>query len=342
MIFASYFSDFSLFSENIDYKKFSKKSILITGATGLIGSAVVAFFLFLRIKKNIDVKIIATSRSLDKLKEKFKGYEHHITLLEYNVINEYTHPVKPDFIVHAASNATPDLYTSKPIETIITNITGTTNVLNLAKESNSNLVYASTVEVYGNISDSFPGKMVTETMFGGLDCNELRSSYPESKRLSETLCRAYHSQHNVNVKTARLSKTYGPVKSNADNRVMAYILNCMLNNKTIEMKSDGSRIFSFCYITDAIHALILILMKGLPGEAYNIADSSSVASLKEVSDYCSKISGVSVTYEPASSPGQISHDTLACSSKLEKLGWKACTNILAGLEKQYSAARNVL
>lgn len=336
-----YYSDFEIFYKinqlEIE-KKFSNKNLLITGATGLIGSALLDFFIFLKIKKELNIRLFALIRDENKLKSIFQYENEIIQCINQDVKQPIKASTNFDYIVHGASLANPRYYLEKPIETINTTIKGTENLLNLAKDNSSKMIFLSSVEVYGNIESKIQG--IKENEFGHLDCNSLRSSYAESKRLAETLCNAYYHEHGTNVVIARLCKTYGPSSSKSDERVMAYLFDAVEKNIPITLQSDGSRIFSFCYATDAVSALVTLMLKGDAGEAYNISDRRSIASLKEIALYISKISGISVTFNKNSSGIGVSQDTIVDSSKLNQLGWSPIIDINTGLDRQYDLIAN--
>lgn len=334
-----YFKDFEHFVENdkLDLTIFDKKSFLVTGATGLIGSAFVDFLLFLQKKYNI--KIYVLSRGLKNLLEKFE-FEINANKIT-PIIQDISVPLlglpKFDFIVHMASPASPDLYVNKPIETINTIIQGTKNILDIS--NGARVIYTSTVEVYGETG--LITEKIKEDDFGILNPFEIRSSYAEAKRVSETLCLSYNKEKNIDVVIARLCKTYGASVHKNDKRVMAHILEKISMKEEISLSSDGSRIFSFCYVTDVVTALVYLLLKGKRAEAYNVADDNSIMSLKEIAEISAKIGNVKLTLGKSDNNKGVSKDAIMCSNKLKNLGWKAKTNIKEGLAKQYFSTRKL-
>lgn len=334
----NFYQDFEIFftSESNLICQFSNKNILLTGVTGLIGSAVLDFFIFLKKKKDITINIFVIVRDIDKLKINFSDNveDGTITPLIQNIESPVPDKYSFDYIIHGASVANPRFYVEKPVDTIYTTLKGIENILETAKRTNANVVHLSSVEVYGETEGV--SEKIRENEFGFLDSNTLRASYAEAKRLSETLCHAYFSQYKVKAVIGRLCKTYGPSSADTDERVMAYLFDVVKRQEDIKLQSDGSRIFSFCYVTDAVSALITLLLKGQPGQAYNISDDASIASLKEIASYVAKISGVNLYLNKNTTGLGVSKDAIVDSSELQKLGWVPKINIYSGLDRQYA------
>lgn len=336
------FSDLSNYYGDI-YKKFNRSSILVTGATGLLGSCLVEFLVYLKIIMKLDISVTVLSSSKQNVDARFRRFIDK--KLIKTIIQDIRHPLPNDknfdYIIHAASIANPKLYESTPVDVIDVTIIGTKNLLNYCKKnSKCRMLFVSSVEIYGDTA-TIQGD-VAEDEYGAVNPFSVRSSYTESKRMAETLCKAYEAQFGVNCMVARLCKTYGPSNSLADARVMAFILNTILKNQDIYLNSDGSRIFSFCYVSDAVSALLLLLLKGRTGESYNISDKKSIASLKEIAQFSSQLANVSVYFSDSDGSIAISKDTVVNSSKLESLGWLPRTNIYQGLKKQYIGAKKHL
>lgn len=323
------------------YQALVDKNVLITGATGLVGTCLVDFLIYLKEVQHIPIKVTVLSSSESNIRERFGDSILHkyITPLVQDIKEPLSNNYSFDFILHGASVANPRLYEEQPVDVIDTTIEGTRNILNYCKDNiATRVVYLSSVEVYGEtqgINDD-----ITEDKYGYVDPFTPRSSYTESKRLAETYCKAYSSQYGVNCSVARLSKTYGPSNSKSDQRVMAHILSTTAAGKNVVLNSDGSRVFSFCYVTDTAHALLTILLKGVSGEAYNVADRNSVASLKKIAQTAAHLAGVSTSFAESEGSSAISKDTVVDSTKLEKLGWIPMTNIEQGLKKQLAGFQN--
>ena len=304
-------------------KELQGKSFLITGATGLIGSALINAL------KTIDnVKIIAQVRDLKKAQSKF-GNE-----IEYIVCDIKDLPInnlRVDYIVHAASITQSASFINNPVEVIRTNIEGTSRVLDFAKENKiKGLVYLSTMEVYGNPISS---KKIKEDNEAYIDLEKARSSYPESKRLCEALCIAYNKEYGVSTKIARLTQTFGPGVEYNDNRVFAQFARCVIENKDIVLKTKGETCRDYLYIDDAVNAIITLLINGEDGSIYNVANEDTYISIYEMAHMvASKFGeGIKVIVENNEDVEKIGYaPTLNMdldTSKLKALGWSAQTDL---------------
>jgi len=319
----------SLLSKSID--KFTNKSVLITGANGLIGSYIVDFLSYINSENQLNIKIYALSRSMDKLKQRFKNHLN-IEFLEQDLNEPLKYNLNFDYIIHAASNSHPMAFSKDPVGTMKTNFIGTLNLLDSLKISNGKFLYISTGEIYGNNT----GKAFVENDLGIVDTKISRSCYPESKRASETLCMAYSQQYGVCVNVARLCYVYGPTITETNSRADAQFLRNALNNENIILKSKGLQRRTYCYVADAVSALLYILLNGKNGEVYNVANSDSIVSVSEYANILANIANVSVSYEI---PDEIESrgyskpaDSILDSSKLQSIGWKPFYNIHTGLE----------
>lgn len=321
----------------------SKKSILITGATGLVGSTLVNYLDYLNKNNNNNFDITVMVRNEEKAKKLFEN--KNIKYLVQDIRKPLNDQIKFDFIVDCASNADPKLYASNPVDTIQTNVVGITNLLNYCLNNiNTKVLFVSSVEVYGNTTGI--DHLLKENDFGFTDCNTLRACYTESKRLSETLCQAYHEQYGVNCTIARLCKIYGPYITDTDSKVMAQMLRKVVSNDDIVLKSDGMQNLSFCYSVDVASALLYILYNGESCKAYNVADKHSIYRLKEIAEKLAKIGEVNVKYELPTADEKkgysVIKDAIQDSSLLETLGWSSKINMEEGLEHsvQYLKSKN--
>ena len=269
-------------SPSLDYYK--NKTVLITGANGMIPAYFVYLFLEMNNSMNSNVKVIALVRNKEKAQKKFANYigNKHLIFLVQDVCDPIILGYNIDIIIHAASQASPKYYGIDPVGTINSNVLGTNNLLNLAKEKNvSNFLFLSSSEVYG-----IPDKKaeITEDGYGYIDILNIRSCYAESKRLAETMCVSWHHQFDIPIKIARIHHTYGPGMLLDDGRVFADFVENIVNNTDIIIKSDGLAKRPFCYITDCISAMLRIMMYGEYGQAYNIANIKNYLSVKELAN----------------------------------------------------------
>lgn len=250
-------------------------------------------------------------------------------------------PERWDFIVHAASQASPRYYASDPVGTLEANVLGTRNLLELARRSGTRgFLYFSSGDVYG-ISRELE-RVTAERDYGWLDPMDVRSCYGESKRMGETMCVAWAKQYGVPVKVVRPFHTYGPGMRLDDGRVFADFVRDILNGGPIQMFSDGRARRCFCYLGDAAEAFFRVLLTGGVGEAYNVANAAGEASIAELAALLGGEFGLEVVrrdqpdanYVPSPIPF-----TRPSTAKLEALGWKATTGILDGFRRTVASYR---
>jgi len=271
---------------DIDWKQFYNKTVLITGASGFLPAYLVESLLSLNnVDNQANVKVIALVRNIETAKNRFLHYEHSefLQYLVQDVCDSIDLGDDIDFIIHAASQASPKYYGVDPVGTLKANITGTINLMDLALKKNvKSVLYFSSGEVYGEISlDKIPTK---ENDYGYIDPTVVRSCYGESKRMGENICVSYSHQYSVPVKIVRPFHTYGPGMKLDDGRVYADFVSNIIRKEDIIMKSDGSARRAFCYITDATIAFLKILLAGKTGEAYNVGNPDEEHSILELAE----------------------------------------------------------
>ena len=216
----------------------------------------------------------------------------------------------------------------RPVETVVTAFEGTKNVLDLARSKCvRGFLYVSSMEMYGTPDQS--NYAVTENDGGYLDTMAVRSSYPEGKRIAETLCCAYASEYGVPVKVARLVQTFGPGIAKTENRVFAQFARAVMEGRPIALKTDGSKAHCYCYTADAVTGLLTVLLRGNVGEAYNVSNEETFMSIREMAEMLTKdvvveLDGAGV-YPPSARMKVV-------SDKLRALGWRPTV----GLREMYS------
>ena len=270
---------YQIYDSRKNWNVFNHKTIYVTGASGMIASYLVFFFIYLNVFYNANIIIYAVIRNEQKAISKFGVYVDRSYFHIYS--EDVSHPVKieckVDFLVHAASLASPQYYGSNPVETMTPTVVGTNELLKYAMKVNvESMLFFSLGAVYGSVINQ---KSISESDIGMLDFLTLGNSYSESKRCGEALCHSYYCDYGVTVKMVRIHHTYGltmDVKN--DKRVFSEFVENVVNNGNIVMKSDGSALRAFCYITDTINALLKILLDGSDGEVYNIGNSTEYIS----------------------------------------------------------------
>jgi len=308
----------SIVEEKHLFSTLKDSNILITGATGLIGSVIVKTLQKANIDYSLGIKIKAQIRNPQKAIHVFNGYTESLEFTDNT-------DVEADYIIHTLSPTKSRYFIEHPVETIKTSIDYTISVLETAKKYDSNVVYLSSMEQYG--IPFIQDKVMREDDVGMLNHLDVRSSYPESKRLCECLCSSYANEYNVNVKIARLSQTFGAGAPLFDNRMPMQFSKAVVENKDIILHTEGKSISNFVYLTDAITGILTILNKGARGQAYNICNDKESRSVYDIAKLvatdvaCGKI-GVKIDipkYNMGYAPD--SHMFLD-SGKLIALGWQ--------------------
>ena len=296
-------------------------TFLITGATGLIGSTLIHCLLAL----NIGIEIYAPLRNREKALSMFECEElKHIKIMECDLSTcDYSALDGIDHIVHCAAPTSSKFFIEKPAETVGIILDSTKRLLDYAKANRiKSFVFLSSLEVYGSF-DSAEDR-ITEDKQGYIKIEDIRSCYPMAKRMTENLCHIYAMEYDVPVKTARLTQTTGAGISRDDNRVIAQFARLAAENKDIILHTTGESARPYCYITDAIDAILTILLKGQKGESYNVANEHTYISAKDmayfVKENCNP--NISVRIELNDNMGYAAPSKLNLSTdKIKKLGW---------------------
>lgn len=324
------------------------KSIMLSGATGLIGSFFVDVISEKNITDGLNCTVYALVRNEEKAKARFSKFadDTHLVFIPYDVKYPLVTdtPEKIDYILHLASNTHPMLYATDPIGTITTNIIGLQNLLEFAAAHRcERFIFASSNEVYGeNRGDA---ELFDEDYCGYINCNTLRAGYPESKRCGEALCQAYKSQKGLDVCVARLTRSYGPTMIMSDTKAVSQFIKKGVAGEDIVLKSEGTQYYSYTYTADAASGLLWILLAGESGEAYNIADISGDITLKDLASIIAEMNGKKVVFElpDAVEAAGYSRATKARldGSKIRALGWKPMYNIKTGMERTVKILQSI-
>lgn len=257
-------------------------TFLVTGASGMIGSYIIYTLLKLNKLYNANINIKVVVRNPEKLDEYIKTDES-VEVIVQDIINDINVYGPVDYILHAASPASPKIMSKFPVETNLANTIGTANTLKLAlKKQSKAYLFISSREIYGEPN---PGQEIftEDGPLGQVDPLVPRNGYAEGKKAAENMCSSFKEQYNLNTKIVRLAHTYGPGMSIYDGRVQADFLNNIIHNQDIVLKSDGSSVRTYTYIADAIKAMFLVLFKS-NDIVYNIADEDSKTSIRELAE----------------------------------------------------------
>lgn len=275
--------DVKQFAEHFElWEQLRGKTFLITGATGLIGSVMVKCLLELNRQKDLGIKVIAVVRNLEKAQKVFAEEAAQIKCYQLGLSEIGTDSIRDhvDYVVHLASPTASKYFVEHPVETLRTAVEGTSAVLEYAKEAKVEaMVYASSLETYGS---NHTDEWLNEDFQGYVNPMEVRSSYNIGKRTCECLCHAYAEEYGVNVTIARMTQTFGAGVEYNDGRVFAQFARKAIEGKDIELHTSGETCRMYCYTTDAVEAMLYLLLKGEKGEAYNIANKDSYISIRDM------------------------------------------------------------
>ena len=325
----------AILGSNVNFKKLENTTVLITGASGMFGTYMLYTLTALNDLRSANIKIVALVRNKDKLAQYFRG-RPDIVILEQDVCDRINYNERVDYIIHAASPASPKIMKEKPVDTIMANTIGTFNTLKFAKKNNvKGYLYISSREVYGEPYEW--QEKFDENTYGFIDPILPRSCYPEGKRAAENMCISFKEQYGLNVKIARPAHTYGPGMSIYDGRVQADFLKNIVNNENIIMKSTGEAVRTYTYIRDVISAIFLVLLDS-DDVVYNMADESAEITIKGLAEML-------VNLYPERNlkvEMKLDNDQKGCapfklgiidSTKIKKLGWKPSLTIEEGFRR---------
>ena len=325
---------------HLPLEKLSGSNILITGATGLIGGCLVET---LMMNPKRDYQVYASGRNEERAQKRFRFFSDDpaFHFIQYDVMQPLVSDVNFDYIIHAASNASPNFFANNPVEVMKANIYGVSNLLDYGKEHGlKRFLYVSSGEVYGEGD----GREFTEDYSGYVDVTSPRSCYPSAKRAAETLCVSYAAEYGVDVVIARPCHVYGPYFTESDNRVYAQFIRNVIRGEDIVMKSAGEQYRSWCYVVDCVSGLLHIMLKGKKGEAYNVADENCIISIRELADLIAMISGKKVVQAVPSNVEKASFNVVTKSvlpaEKLYELGWEPLRENMK--EKMYITIKSLV
>lgn len=320
---------------SIGISSLKNKTILITGATGTIGSFLVDMLMQYNRDENAGIKLYASARSNERLSDRFGDIaDDNLVFVEYDVCKSIEFDFDVDYIIHAAGNAHPSAFNGDPVGTILGNVTGTGELLKYAlKHKTQRFLYVSSGEVYGqgDISlDSF-----TEGYAGYLDPSSPRSCYPMSKRATENLCASFTSQYGLETVVVRPCHTYGPGITSTDSRANVQFMRNVLNGEDIVMKSAGTQERSYCYMADCASAVITVLLNGKSGEAYNTANPNARITIAGLAEVIAKTRSRKVVFADPSALDIANQTPIAkqvlATEKLEGLGWRGAYTVEKGI-----------
>lgn len=332
----------------LPWVKLQDKSIMLSGATGLLGSFLIDVILEKNCSDNLNCTVYALGRNELKAKDRFSKYadDAHLIFIPYDVKQPFVREDigTIDYVLHLASNTHPMQYSTDPIGTITTNIIGLQNMLDFAISHNATrFAFASSNEIYGENRGDV--ELFDENYCGYINSNTMRAGYPESKRCGEALCQAYKAQTGLNIVILRFTRSYGPTMLMSDTKAISQFIKKGIAGEDIVLKSAGTQYYSYQYMADSVSGLLTILLCGENGEAYNIAEEHSDIMLKDLASIIAGINGKKVVFEIPDAVEAAGYSTATKARldghKLQALGWKPKYNIKSGMERTITILREL-
>ena len=294
----------------------SGKTVLVTGATGLIGSMLIKMLHAANVQYQLDITLKGQIRNKEKAETLLSG-------VDVELISSYE--TDCDYIVHTVSPTTSKFFIEHPVETIKSSVESTMSILETVRKNSASMIYLSSMEEYG--VPYTPGELMTEDKVGVIDHLNVRSSYSESKRLCECLCASYATEYGVDVKIARLAQTVGAGVPVTDNRMPIQFARAVVEGKDIVLHTEGKSVSNFAYLTDVLKAILLLMKSGERGQAYNVCNDRETRSVRQIAELvCGEVAGgkISVKIEKQEGMGYAPDNTMRLSAdKLRSLGWNA-------------------
>ena len=282
-----------------------------------------------------------------KIEERFKPYSKKdwFVIVPYDASSTDNRLIQPcDYIIHGASNASPNNIVKEPVETMVSNFVGMKYLLDYARvQAVTRVLYISSSEVYGKKEDSLPFKTGE---YGYIDLLNPRNSYSIGKRAAETLCISYAAEYGVDSVIVRPGHIYGPTAVESDDRVSSLWAYSVAQGESIIMKSDGSQIRSYCYCLDCASAILKVLVSGNAMKAYNISNPNSIISIKDLATILTESAGVELRMEVPTDDEKRGFNPMnnssLDSSDLESLGWHGLFDAKRGLSHTVDILKEII
>jgi Nucleoside-diphosphate-sugar epimerases len=338
-----------ILKQNQFIEQLSGKTILLTGATGMIGKCIID--LLMQFNDNCfseqKIRVIALSRNSENARRRLDKHwtKDCLHYYSFDVNTGIPECERADYVIHAASNTHPLQYARDSIGTIASNIIGTKNLLDYAVfHQAERFCFVSSVEIYGENRGNT--ERFKEDDLGYINCNTLRAGYPESKRVGESLCNAYAQVFQLDYVIPRLSRIYGPTMLLSDSKAIAQFIKNTVKGKDIVLKSAGTQLYSYTYVLDAAVGILTVLLKGKRGEAYNVSDRESEVTLRDIAEWLAKNNGRKVIFDKPDVIEQAGYSAatkaLLDIEKIAELGWRPQTHMWDGLQKTVDSLKESL
>ncbi len=283
----------------LPWERLRGKRILLAGATGLIGTFLVDTLFSINRIRQLGMTVYAVGRDEDTARQRFDDIweDPRFSFYPWDVTQPASFPEPVDFVIHAACDTQPTRILEHPVETMMSNIYGTENLLEVAHDCGAKrFLFLSSGSIYGEPWRA--DDCVNESYYGSLSCNTVRAAYAESKRAGETLCKSWRSQYGLDVVIARLAHVYGPTMRQDDTKPLSQMILDCAKQQNIVLHEDGDRHVSCCYVADAVMGILYVLLTGKNGSAYNIAGSSGkLRTLKDIAEFLADYAGTKAIYD---------------------------------------------
>ncbi|MBE6939613.1 MAG: NAD-dependent epimerase/dehydratase family protein [Ruminococcaceae bacterium] len=342
---AAYRDDLTRALSVLDLQALQSKRILITGASGLIGSALVDLLLQANLMQEANITVYAAGRSREKLEDRFShGLGHGLVPVVYDATQPLAFDFATDYVIHGASNASPDKYVSEPVDTMLANILGMRELLEYARRCGAQkTVYISSSEVYGVLGH---GKPFREDEYGTVNILGDRASYPMGKRAAETLCVSYANQYGMDVSIVRPGHIYGPTAQRSDKRISSAFAFDAAEGRELVMKSAGTQLRSYCHCLDCATATLTVLLQGASKQAYNISNPDSIITIRQMAEIIARSAGVVLRVDAPTAAEKAAFNPMDNSSldseKLLALGWRGIFDHETGLAHTVQVLKELL
>ena len=329
-----------------ELSRLENQNVMITGASGLICSAVIDILIRYNEIHTSTIQIYAAGRNEQKMAERFseyynKDYFHFVSYDSSRSDNHFNFHC--DYIIHGGANSSPKKIVDEPVETMLGNFLGIKYLLDFARDTKAKrILYISSSEVYGKREHTGAAQ---EGDYGFIDLLVPRNSYSIGKQAAETLCISYADEYGLNPVIIRPGHIYGPTADKNDDHVSSAWAYDVVSGRNIIMKSDGEQIRSYVYCLDCASATLKVLLCGESGKAYNISNPDSIIRIKEMAKLLCSAGGVELETEVADLEEKKSFnpmsDSSLDSSSLIGLGWKGCFDAVTGFEHTVEILRDI-
>lgn len=311
------------------------KTVMITGASGMICSSIVHILIHLNRTEDAGIRLLLCGRSRERMQRQFSPFkegEDYIFCI-YDALKPLEIEEKADYVIFGAGNADPAHIGAMPVETILSNVTGLEQMLRYCTRSAvKRLLFISSSEVYGRMEGA---QAYREDQYGYVDLLNPRASYPNSKRLAETLCVSYRQEYGADIVIVRPGHIYGPTILKTDSRASAQFTRLAKQGKDIVLKSAGTQKRSYVYTLDCASAILTVLLRGRSGEAYNIANPEAEVSIRELAQLFARFGKVNVISQQESrdeaARGNLMDRSILDAARLMGLGWRPLFSIEDGV-----------